>query len=110
MNRQGDDIRPANSFVAEFGPTGSLRQPVGKSGRVHVDRWLPFIFLNRGDEGPASLARRIAIESPSYLVWPTDDDPAALEAMHEVASAMASKAGPGIGHFFSAIGTSGFSM
>ena len=54
MNRQGDDIRPANSFVAEFGPTGSLRQPVGKSARVHVDRWLPFIILNRGDEGPAS--------------------------------------------------------
>lgn len=92
MNRQGDDSSPANSFVAEFGPTGSLRQPVGKSGRVHVDRWLPFIILNRGDEGQASLARRIAIESPSYLVWATEDDPAALEAIQEVIAAMAAKA------------------
>ena len=91
MSRQGDDVRPAKPFVAKFGVTGSLRQRIGMSGRVHVDRWLPFIILNRGDEGRASLARRIAIESPSYLVWPTDDDQSALEAMREVISAMASK-------------------
>ena len=91
MSRQGDDVCPAKPFVAKFGVTGSLRQRIGMSGRVHVDRWLPFIILNRGDEGRASLARRIAIESPSYLVWPTDDDQSALEAMREVISAMASK-------------------
>ena len=93
MNRHGADIRPAGLFAPEFGPTGSLRQLVGESGRVHVDRWLPFILLNRGDEGAASLARRIAIESPSYLVWPTHDDDAALEAIREVISAMAAKVG-----------------
>ena len=93
MIRQGDDILPAGLFAPEFGPSGSLRQPVGKRGRVHVDRWLPFIILNRGDEGAASLATRIAIESPSYIVWPTNDDAAALEAMREVISAMAAKAG-----------------
>jgi uncharacterized protein (TIGR02421 family) len=93
MKRQVADIRPEKSLVWEFGPSGSLRQPVGKSGRIHVDRWLPFIILNRGDEGSASLARRIAIESPSYLVWPTEDDEPGLEAMREVIPAMAAKAG-----------------
>ena len=58
MNPQGDDIRPEGLFAPEFGPSGSLRQAVGKGGRVHIDRWLPFIILNRGDEGAASLARR----------------------------------------------------
>ncbi len=93
MSRQGDDKVATGSFDAEFGPTGSLRQAVGTGGRVHVDRWLPFIILNRGDGGAASLARRIAVESPSYLVWPASDDAAALEAIREVVTAMASNAG-----------------
>ena len=94
MNRQRDDMVVATgAFDPEFGPSGSLRQAVGTSGRAHVDRWLPFIILNRGDEGAPSLSRRIAIESPSYLVWPASDDSAALEAIREVVTAMASKAG-----------------
>ena len=83
---------PARSFAPEFGPNGSLRQPVGTGGRVHVDRWLPFIILHRSDE-PVSLARRIAVESPSYLVWSPNEDPAALEALAAVVAAMASRAG-----------------
>lgn len=81
------------SFAPEFGPNGSLRQPVGNRGRVHVDRWLPFIIFHRGDEKRKSLARRVAIESPSYFVWSPDDDAAALEALESVIPAMAAKAG-----------------
>ena len=91
MNRHR--ASPGNSFAPEFGPNGSLRQPVGDRGRVHVDRWLPFIILHRGDEKRKSLARRIAIESPSYFVWSPDDDAAALDALEAVIPAMASKAG-----------------
>src|SRR4029077_8718135 len=93
MSRRQDDKVATVSFEPEFGPSGSLRQAVGKGGRAHVDRWLPFIILNRGDEGVASLSKRIAIESPSYLVWPAGDDTAALKAIREVVTAMASKAG-----------------
>ena len=37
-------------FAPEFGKRGELRQPVGKSGRVHLDRWLPFIVLHRSPD------------------------------------------------------------
>ena len=94
MSRRRAKDSPGKSFAPEFGPNGSLRQPVGNQGRVHVDRWLPFIILHRGDEERKSLARRIAIESPSYFVWSPDDDAAALDAMQAVIPAMASKAGP----------------
>ena len=81
------------SFAPEFGPNGSLRQPVGDRGRVHVDRWLPFIILHRGDDERVSLARRIAIESPSYFVWSPDEDAAALDAIERVIPQMVSKTG-----------------
>ena len=69
------------TFVAKFGPTGSLRQEIGKHGRVHVDRPLPFIALHRApiDEGP-SLARRVALTSPAYAVWPGPAEDAAAAA------------------------------
>ena len=93
MNRHRAEQAPRKSSEPEFGPNGSLRQPVGKRGRVHVDRWLPFIIFHRGDDERRSLARRIAIESPSYFVWSPDDDAAALDAIEAVIPAMASKAG-----------------
>jgi len=80
------------SFLPDFGLKGSLRQPFGHRGRVHIDRWLPFIILHRGDEERTSVARRIAIESPSYFVWSPDDDVAALNAIEAVIPAIASKA------------------
>ena len=80
------------SFLPDFGLKGSLRQPFGHRGRVHIDRWLPFIILHRGDEERTSVARRIAIESPSYFVWSPDDDAAALNAIEAVIPAIASKA------------------
>ena len=80
-------------FEPEFGKNGALRQPVGESGRVHLDRWLPFLILHRSDEPDASLARRVATDSPAYLVWSPGDDLAALSALEAVASAAAARQG-----------------
>lgn len=80
-------------FEPKFGKGGALRQPVGAIGRVHVDRWLPFLILHRGEEPVSSLARRIAVDSPSYLIWSPGDDLAALSAIEAVASALVARAG-----------------
>jgi uncharacterized protein (TIGR02421 family) len=80
-------------FDAKFGKGGALRQPVGQSGRAHVDRWLPFLILQRSDDPQSSLARRIAVDSPSYLIWSGDDDLAALSAIEEVASCLVKQSG-----------------
>ncbi len=72
-------VGKAPTFEAAFGPTGALRQPVGAHGRVHIDRALPFIVLHRADRGDAgSPARRVALTSPAYAIWPgpADDAPA----------------------------------
>ena len=75
-------------FVPEFGKRGELRQPVGKSGRVHLDRWLPFIVLHRSPDPSSSIARRVAINSPAYLIWSPEDDRAATQAFAAVAVAL----------------------
>ena len=80
----------ASPFSAEFGSGGALRQAVGETGRVHLDRWLPFLVLNRGDIG---LARRIAVDSSSYLVWSPDDDIAAMAAIETVIAALVARLG-----------------
>ncbi len=74
-------------FEPEFGTNGALRQPVGEQGRVHLDRWLPFLILHRSGDGETSLARRIAVDSPAYLIWEPGDDHAALSALEAVATA-----------------------
>ena len=67
------------AFAAPFGKRGELRQAVGKTGRVHLDRWLPFILLHRSRDPSRSIARKVAVNSPAYLIWsPEDDDGAAL--------------------------------
>ena len=87
-----ESIQPAaEPFGSEFGKTGALRESVGETGRVHLDRWLPFLILHRSNgEG---LARRIAVDSPAYCIWSPDDDQAALEVIAAVASAAASQSG-----------------
>lgn len=80
-------------FEPEFGKSGALRQGVGRSGRVHLDRWLPFLILHRSDEPETSLARRVATDSPAYLVWSPGDDLAALSALEAVASAAVARGG-----------------
>ncbi|MGH6659036.1 MAG: hypothetical protein ACREBM_05215, partial [Sphingomicrobium sp.] len=75
------------------GETGALRQPLGDHGRIHLDRWLPFLFLCRvaGDE--ESLARRITTNSPAYCLWDPDDDHAARPVLAENVAALAKREG-----------------
>ncbi|MEO7564679.1 MAG: hypothetical protein ABIR63_07680, partial [Sphingomicrobium sp.] len=71
-------------FVPDFGDTGALRQIVGETGRIHLDRWLPFLFLHRGPDDGESLARRIATNGPAYCLWSEGDDAAACDALAAV--------------------------
>lgn len=73
-------------FAPEFGKRGELRQSVGKTGRVHLDRWLPFIVLHRSLDPSSSIARRVAINSPAYLIWSPEDDREAERAFAAVAA------------------------
>lgn len=88
---------PASSlpprFAAKFSETGALRQPVGKSGRIHLDRWLPFLFLHRGSDDENSLARRIATNGPAYCLWGEGEDAAARDALAEVVAAVVEREG-----------------
>ena len=68
---------------------GARRRRVGENGRLHLDRRLPFIVVHRlraGEMARDSLARRVALNSPAYLVWDegADDDPA-LRLLDELA-------------------------
>ncbi len=86
--------KSAPTIESDFGEDGALRQNIGETGRVHVDRWLPFLIVNRGGGDPDSLARRIAINSPAYVVWDEADDSAALAALEAVVSRIAREGGP----------------
>ena len=67
---------------------GAQRRKVGTSGRLHLDRSLPFLVLHRrsaDDDSSASIARRVALNSPAYLVWDEGpDDTAALQLLVEL--------------------------
>ena len=80
-------------FAPHYGEAGQLRQLVGDSGRVHLDRHLPFLVLHRGTGDPDSLARRIALDSPAYLVWDEADDHAALQALDGLVEHLAADKG-----------------
>lgn len=70
------------------------RRKVGESGRLHLDRKLPFLVLHRlpvGGVGSVSLARRIALNSPAYLIWEEGDDDAEALALVD---ALARQCGP----------------
>lgn len=70
-------------------PRGAQRRKVGETGRLHLDRSLPFLVLHRrhaSDEEVGGLARRVALNSPAYLVWDQGpDDTAALELLVKLA-------------------------
>lgn len=85
---------PREAFVPQFGPRGELRQTIGRSGRVHIDRWLPFLVLHRSDEPESSIARRVAVNSPAYLIWASEDDAEASEALVAIAAALRDALGP----------------
>jgi len=80
-------------LALDFGKRGELRQPIGNSGRIHIDRWLPFIVLHRSANPVASIARRVAVNSPAYLIWSPEEDGAAERALAAVAAAMHDKFG-----------------
>ncbi len=88
MTRAGSQ-RPDEPFRAKFGKRGELRQPVGRTGRAHLDRWLPFIVLHRSSDPSHSIARRVAVNSPAYLIWSPEDDLAARQAIEALAPAIA---------------------
>lgn len=73
--------RPA---TLPFGDDGTLREAIGETGRVHLDRWLPFLVVHRGEAGVRSLARRVAINSPAYVTWSPEDDGAALALLGQL--------------------------
>lgn len=70
----GDELR--------FGPRGELRETFATGGRIHIDRWLPYLLLYRG-EGE-SIGRRVAVNSAAYLIWSPEDDDEAESALQLV--------------------------
>lgn len=75
-------------FVPEVNEAGSIRQVVGKGGRVHVDRPTFFLVLHRTADPVLSVARHVAVTAPSYLIWGPDDDHAAASALHAIVAGM----------------------
>lgn len=73
----------ADSSELRFGPRGELRESFSKTGRLHLDRWQPFIILHRSAE-EASIGRRVALNCPSYLVWSPEEDAEAQAALQLV--------------------------
>jgi len=69
-------------FIADYSDTGALRQPVGDTGRVH-----------RSADPRVSLARRVAVNSPAYLIWGPDDDLAAAAALDAIVREMSARFG-----------------
>ncbi|HET9638339.1 MAG TPA: tyrosine/phenylalanine carboxypeptidase domain-containing protein [Allosphingosinicella sp.] len=82
------------AFAPEFGPRGELRQTIGRSGRAHLDRWLPFLVLHRSDDPANSIARRVAVNSPGYLIWSPEEDEEAAAALRAIAAALRDRLGP----------------
>jgi uncharacterized protein (TIGR02421 family) len=70
---------PASSDL-HFGPRGELRETFAEGGRVHIDRWLPFLVLHRGGSND-SIGRHIALNSPAYILWSPEDDAEAGSAL-----------------------------
>ena len=80
-------------YEPEFGKRGELRQSVGTSGRAHLDRWLPFIILHRSADPRHSIARRIAVNSPAYLIWSPEDERVAEQALAAIVDAVEERLG-----------------
>lgn len=85
--------RPDETFEASFGPRGELRQKVGSTGRIHLDRWLPFLVLHRSAQPQASIARRVAMNSPAYLAWSPEEDIEAESALAAILPVLREKLG-----------------
>jgi uncharacterized protein (TIGR02421 family) len=84
----------SDSRELAFGPRGQLREVFGTGGRVHLDRWLPFLVLHRTDCPQKSIGRRVAVNSPAYLVWSPADDSEAQAALEALLARLQEKLGP----------------
>ena len=73
---------PAPSEL-HFGPRGELRETFAKTGRIHIDRWLPFLVLHRGGDED-SIGRQVALNSPAYFLWAPEDDLEAESALDPI--------------------------
>lgn len=82
-DRSGRQKAPA----PDFGGAGAYRRTLEAGGRVHIDRPLPFLVLNRYPEASFSLARRVATISASNVVWCASDT-ADAEARAHVAAVL----------------------
>lgn len=70
----------------DFGGQGAYRRMLEPAGRVHIDRPLPFLVLNRHPDVAFSVAQRVAVISPSSVVWPDspEADASAIASIHAV--------------------------
>ncbi len=80
-------------FAAEFSERGALREAIGAHGRVHIDRWLPFILLHRGTGDDEGLARRIVANGSAYALWDGADDLEAHSALAGIIPQLAAHEG-----------------
>ncbi len=76
-----------------FGEQGALREAIGEKGRVHLDRWLPFLVLHRSADVPHSLAARVATNSPAYVLWSPVDENAARALIAQVVTEVEERLG-----------------
>ena len=73
---------PASATLPDH--RGATRRKVGTSGRLHLDRSLPFLVVHRrhlDDDPSASIARRVALNSPAYLIWDEGPDDEAAQQL-----------------------------
>ncbi|HEY4071065.1 MAG TPA: tyrosine/phenylalanine carboxypeptidase domain-containing protein [Sphingomicrobium sp.] len=77
-----------------FGPRGELRETFATSGRIHIDRWLPFVVLHSSADPGESIARQIALNCPAYLVWSPDDNAEAESALDLLVARLHQELGP----------------
>jgi len=72
----------------DFGGANAYRRNLEAGGRVHVDRPLPFLALNRHRATGFSLARRVAMICPASVVW-VDEADADAEALASIRAVVA---------------------
>ncbi|HSM10696.1 MAG TPA: flavohemoglobin expression-modulating QEGLA motif protein [Lysobacter sp.] len=87
MSSPGSDSLRQKAPAPDFGGTGAYRRVLDAGGRVHIDRPLPFLVLNRHPDVSFSLAQRVAMISTANVVWPESAD-ADAEAMASIAAVL----------------------
>ncbi|HEY7005994.1 MAG TPA: tyrosine/phenylalanine carboxypeptidase domain-containing protein [Sphingomicrobium sp.] len=87
-------LEVAHSNELRFGPRGELRETFATSGRIHIDRWLPFVVLHSSAEPEQSIARQVALNCPAYVVWSPVDDDEADSALELIVARLRRELGP----------------